>query len=80
VAGIFLVVLVFVVASAWAGLILFEGAHHSAFATLGESVWKMFICLTTANCALPPHTHASPLPPNTLASPLPSACCLTNTG
>ena len=28
---------------------LAAGARRSAFLTLGESIWRLFICLTTAN-------------------------------
>ena len=49
VAGIFLVLVTFVCAFAWAGVILFEGAEKDGFLYMGASIWKLFICLTTAN-------------------------------
>ena len=47
--GVFLVLLTFLLAYAWAAVLLFEGAHSFTAGGLGAATWNLFICLTTAN-------------------------------
>lgn len=45
--GVLLVLCTFLLASAWAAVLLFQG--DEAFNGLGVALWSLFICLTTAN-------------------------------